>query len=164
MGIVFGQYCLAVNEVNNKLSSKMMTPDQDQVDAAHYQGFIFISFSCPNELLRQLLIDADRYHFAVVLRGLINNDFKETFKKIYNLVPKNFHGGFMINPIWFKEFGINAVPSLVLLKNTECLLEEKCYLKDFDSIYGNISTKEALKIISNRGHAAKEIARLLLEK
>jgi type-F conjugative transfer system pilin assembly protein TrbC len=104
------------------------------------KAIIFVSFSMPDLSLKQIINDATRYQLPVVVRGLIDNSFKKTASRIFELVKGNNKGGVAINPIWFKRYSINAVPACIVQAGDE-----------FDVVYGNIRIKNMLEIIAANG-------------
>lgn len=103
-------------------------------------AIVFVSFSMPDLSLKQIITDAARYHIPVVIRGLIDNSFKKTVARIFELIKENNKGGVSINPIWFKRYSINTVPACVVKSGD-----------NFDVIYGNIKIKNMLEIIASNG-------------
>lgn len=142
---------------------------------AHGQGgkvangaILFVSFSMPPALLEELIDDAESYKIPVVIKGLVNGDFTKTIEAIGKLKidmkknSKNF-SGVQIDPIWFDVFHINRVPALVVTKRNEnCFAQGDCPNQKYDVVYGNISIKKGLEILSERGEVAKDIAQKIL--
>lgn len=115
-------------------------------------AIVFVSFSMPDQSLIALLRDADKIHASVVIRGLIDNDFKKTFAKVSQLVKAAGVGGIEINPPLFQKFNITKVPAVVA----------RAANNDFDVIFGNIKLIAALHEISVHGAASHIIADNLL--
>lgn len=118
---------------------------------------LFISFSMPDELILTLADEASTYHMPLVVKGLIDNDFKKTvdyFFKLNQLAKKrhmNFEG-IAIDPLWFSQFDIKKVPALVVTKRMhDCKPQSLCKDQLFDVIYGNVHIKDGLGAIKNKG-------------
>lgn len=74
----------------------------------------FVSSSIPTEDMRQILREADRLGIPAVMRGLINNDFRSSAAYMLELSQPDNIGGVQVDPNLFKQFGITAVPALVV--------------------------------------------------
>ncbi len=107
---------------------------------------MFVSFSMPEALMAQTAHDAANHNIPLVLNGLANNSMKETMQKILNIAESEKDASIEINPIVFKKYGINRVPSLVVDDG-----------KNWDVIYGNIKIENALEIISQEGDTSKSV-------
>ncbi|CAL7962392.1 conjugal transfer pilus assembly protein TrbC [Gammaproteobacteria bacterium] len=116
------------------------------------QAIVFVSFSMPDLSLKQIINDASRYKIPVVIRGLYKNSFRETVNKIFELVKENNKGGIAINPRWFRDYEIKAVPAVVISSGAKS-----------DVVYGNILIKRSLSIIAERGETSA-IARDILNR
>jgi conjugal transfer pilus assembly protein TrbC len=129
--------------------------------APKHSVLVFVSMSMPRESLIATLHDANKIHASVVMRGLVNNSFKETFQEVANLVKEAGGGGIELNPLAFKKFHIETVPAVVVISpDNPCLTQQKCDLqRDYDVMAGNIPLAAALKEIRDRGVAAPDEAR-----
>ncbi len=101
---------------------------------------VFVSFSMPEQLLRQTLIESTRLHIPAYLNGLYHNSMKETAQKIMGLTKVVPNLNLQIDPTEFERFGITKVPALVVSNSS-----------GFDVIYGNFSLCEDLDHIAGRG-------------
>lgn len=137
-------------------SSNLNRNDQNSNDA-----LLFISFSMPNALILNLSDQAHQYHIPIVIRGLVDNDVKKTLQKILALktMAKKTHQlftGVSVDPVWFSQFDITAVPAFVVThRPEECEPQKRCTHQPFDVIYGNQSIQDSLIEISKDG--SKEI-------
>lgn len=107
---------------------------------------IFISFSMPENSIKQWMSDAEKIQAPVVVRGLINNSFKETMQRMSKLTQDN-HGGLQLDPTVFHDFHIDKVPAMVVNNG-----------HDFDVIYGNVTLPFALKKVADKNDAVSIIA------
>ena len=99
---------------------------------------IFVSFSMPETLVRETLIEATKLKMPIYLNGLYKNSMDETLKKILILSKTIPNLSLQINPIAFKKYEISKVPALVVSSN-----------QGFDILYGNLSIKEGLARIAD---------------
>jgi conjugal transfer pilus assembly protein TrbC len=103
---------------------------------------VFVSFSMPSQLLEETLKESVRLNIPVYLNGLHHDSMKETALKIIKLSKQIPNLNLQIDPIAFERFGIHQVPALVVEKD-----------EYFDVLYGNLSLKEGLMRIANRGNS-----------
>jgi type-F conjugative transfer system pilin assembly protein TrbC len=115
---------------------------------------IFVSFSMPKSLLWSYQEQARLYGARVVVRGLVDNDFKKTVQamdlgegKIMTLD---------VNPMLFKDYAITKVPSVVIAGGEGSGQAE-------DKFTGTISLTYALEESMARGHQ-KEFSRKTLKR
>lgn len=127
---------------------------------------IFVSFSMPEQSLEAYLRDAKKIHASVVIRGLINNSFQETFQRMALLIKSSGGNGVELNPLWFRRFGIKDVPAVVIVpQGSACYKNETCAKdRDYDVMTGNITLSAALKMIRDKGELTSGIAQAALIK
>jgi type-F conjugative transfer system pilin assembly protein TrbC len=116
------------------------------------RAVIFVSFSMPDLSLKQIINDAARYQIPVVIRGLIDNSFKKTAARVFELVKEKNKGGVLLNPLWFKQYAINTVPAFVVKEGDK-----------FDVIYGNVRLEKLLEIIAANGSVSSVAQKILNE-
>ncbi len=114
---------------------------------------IFVSFSMPKASLIRWSKDAKIIGAPVILRGLVNNSFKDTTHAIYAVV-KETGSGFQIDPLLFSQFDIQKVPAVVI---TTCDDLKSCH-EDFKVFYGDIPLEYTLHQISQEENAYSSIA------
>ena len=102
--------------------------------------YYFVSFAMPDKLLRQSLREAAHYHIPIIIRGLVDNSFHATAKRLFDLIKKDNQGGVLLNPLLFRHYQIYAVPALVLIHG-----------RSVDTLRGNLSITQALKTIQEKG-------------
>ncbi len=112
----------------------------------------FVSFSIPPEGLKLMLQEARRFGIPATVRGLVNNNLRETVQRVQALVQDGGADGVQIDPMPFREYGIEAVPVLVV----------RCE-KGLDVVRGNLRLEEGLKRIAKEGDCAA-MAKKLLEQ
>ncbi len=133
-------------------------------------ALLFVSFSMPEALLFSLAEEAAHYQIPVVINGLVDKDFRKTLSVFSNLqakAKKEHHdfNGVSIDPLWFEQFHINAVPALVVSKRpSSCGQQWLCQEQTYDVVYGNASVTNSLHLIAQKGEAAPMLAQQILEK
>lgn len=116
------------------------------------RAIYFVSFSIPSEGIRQRIADAARLKVPATLRGFVNNNLKDTATVMYDLVKEDQRGGVQIDPTAFSQYGITAVPALVVLCGTQS-----------DRIAGNISLEAMLSKVTEDGDCADVASAILRE-
>ena len=112
---------------------------QSQCGLDKKDGFyIFISLSMPETLLKKYDLIAKQIGAKLVLRGFKNNSFKETVNYIQTLSSEGIIGE--INPILYRKYSVNLVPSFVLAQGDK-----------FDKLVGNVSVNYALTKFKDKG-------------
>lgn len=99
---------------------------------------IFVSFSMPRELLASLDQQAKQIGAKLVIQGLKNNSFKETFAFAKSLGDQGIR--FDIDPKAFEDFEVTQVPAFVINQGNQ-----------YDKIVGNVSIAYALNEFANKG-------------
>jgi type-F conjugative transfer system pilin assembly protein TrbC len=134
---------------------------------------IFISFSMPEQALRERVMDAKKAGATLVLRGIIKDSMTETAIALNNLTDKTGVNA-IIDPNLYKAFNVKVVPTIVIAKystypcdiNNNEATEVSCnYSPIHDKISGNISLTYALEqIISSKYTLTKPLAKKYLNK
>jgi len=124
-------------------------------------AILFVSFSMPDLALKQYFVQAKHYHIPMVVRGLVNNSFRDTANKVFDLSKQKNIGGIEINPVSFEKFSIKQVPALVVFHN--CDSKNICHKANFDVIYGNIPIHRSLEIIAKNGDISAQAKSILQE-
>ena len=128
----------------------------------------FVSFSMPDDSLKAILNQVDMAGGTVVLRGLVNDSFKDTAATVAKLVEDSKRRGrergsgpgqgndnlpgFSVDPKLFTKYAITAVPTFVVTEGDR-----------FDKIGGNMNLAAALQAVIREGDHS-EAARRLLNK
>lgn len=87
---------------------------------------ILISFGMPDSQIRSLLKEAHRLKAAVVIRGLIHDDWGQTIAAIHRLSDDGL-SGISIDPTVFVRFNVSRVPTFVLpLERLEPCTQDGC--------------------------------------
>ncbi len=109
----------------------------------------FVSFSMPEKVLLAVLEQTARAGGVTVLRGLVNDSFRDTAEAVAAIARE--HGpGFSVDPRLFAEYGIEAVPSFVVPGPVSA-----------DKVAGNLSLAAALEAMARDGDNRETAKRLL---
>jgi conjugal transfer pilus assembly protein TrbC len=101
---------------------------------------ILVSFSMPEEVLLKLDAQARKIGARLVIRGLVNNSFKETITYIKRI---NEQGIIVdIDPKIFAEFNVVQVPVFILTGKQE---------EKYDKLEGNVTLAYVLKTFADNG-------------
>ena len=112
---------------------------------------IFVSFSMSKELLVSLDKQAKQIGAKLVIRGLKDNSFKETFAFAKSLGTQGISVD--VDPKAFDNFGVTQVPAFVINQGNQ-----------YDKLVGNVSIAYALNEFADKGDLkdkAKEYLRRL---
>jgi type-F conjugative transfer system pilin assembly protein TrbC len=122
------------------------------------QLIIFISTSMPKESLIALGEQAKKADGLLVLRGLVNNSFKETASLLQGISPQGLDA--IIDPRLFEAFAVESVPTFVVtpIDSHPCGDRACKFTPLHDKIAGNISLEYALEQIAKSGKAANAVA------
>jgi len=111
---------------------------------AQAKTYVFVSFSLPENLFIETLKESSSLKLPVLLNGLYQNDLQKTAQKIIELIKEAPNLEMQINPNAFEKFNIKAVPAVVVAR-------KNC----FDVVYGNLTIKESLAKIKEKGECVK---------
>jgi len=123
-----------------------------RADRKSFPAIYFVSLGLPREGLLPMLQDATRYGIPATLRGLVNNDLRQTASAMYELSKTDNKVGVQIDPTLFSEYHITTVPALVVTCPGH-----------FDVIRGSLPLQQALEKVAEQGECAAT-ARQLLER
>jgi conjugal transfer pilus assembly protein TrbC len=139
-------------------------------EAAPKDGVVYIavSFSMPAADLRRLGHDARKAGAELVIRGLVHGSFKDTLIAARQVFDEDSLGGVAIDPNVFRAFNIQATPTFIAAakpvepcgKGLDCIPPAPPH----DSLRGNISLNEALRLLKSRGEEAVSAATAASER
>lgn len=118
----------------------------------HADALYFLSFSIPEEGLKLMLPEAQKWGIPALVNGLIDNDFRKTAQAVFRLTQEGNNGGVQIDPTQFARFGIVAVPALVVVCGDR-----------HDIIHGNIRILDGLEKIAEQGECGETAKKMLHE-
>lgn len=106
-------------ELEKKLKEEVNPQHEDQTGSILTEKgdkiLVFVSFSMPNNSIRELSLDTQKYGARLYLRGIFEKSFKKTAQKILEINDKGLK--LEINPNEFKRYKIDKVPTFVLVKD-----------------------------------------------
>ena len=127
------------------------------------QLMIFISSSMPKNSLKEYSVQAKKTGAVLVLRGLINNSFKQTVSFIHSLNKEGTAA--IIDPLAYRNFNVTQVPQIVVITDNHGCKWGRCAQTPLhDKIQGNISLEYALEQIADKGEFTKEEASRFLQR
>ena len=142
----------ALSQGNQSFIDGLVQKQQQDMQAKPVEGALyFVSFSIPEEGLKRMLHESKRFAIPATLRGMVNNDMRETVNRIHALVQDGQTDGVQIDPVPFQEFGIRAVPALVV----------RCEAGR-DIVRGNLRIESALRKIAQSGDCAALAKKILV--
>lgn len=126
--------------------------------------FIFISFSMPDKLLQDYVVDAQKTQSTLVLQGLYQNSFAKTKNKIHSFFNSaNTTANVIIAPILFAKYQIISAPTLMLTSQSLDSCKEGADPASFDLIHGAITVQHALNTIERSGDQSGLARKYLLK-
>ena len=106
---------------------------------------VFVSLGMPSNSLKQLAIEAEKTKARLVIRGLLDNNFKTTMTRLQELkIPVE------IDPTLFELFEVERVPTFVRCRVTP----EGPVKAGHDRISGNIFISDAIEKFDRFGESA----------
>ncbi|HDR2795191.1 TPA: type-F conjugative transfer system pilin assembly protein TrbC [Enterobacter asburiae] len=135
----------------NRLQGDIAAQSTTMGDKDTFPAIYFVSLAIPREGLLPMLKDARRYNIPPTLRGLVNNDMRQTAALMFELSKEDKDAGVQIDPTLFSQYHITTVPALVVT----------CPGR-YDVIRGSLPLQKALEKVAESGDCAAT-ARQLLE-
>lgn len=110
---------------------------------------VFISSSMNKNNIKELLDLSSKFNARIVMRGFIEGSFKKTASYLGSFYDKDLGAsektpGILVDPVSFREFNIESVPSFVLLPEDGIMGDKSEYLK----LSGNITLSKASAILT----------------
>ena len=138
-------------DVINRLQNGIAEQSRAMGDKETFPAIYFVSLGIPREGLLPMLKEAQRYKIPPTLRGLINNDMRQTAAAMFELSKEDKEAGVQIDPTLYTQYHITVVPALVVTCPGH-----------HDVIRGSLPLKHALEKVAESGDCAAT-ARQLLE-
>ena len=160
---------------SDPLDLDAMVADAATISAAREKAsgpvgvLVFVSFSMPEESLRQLVLDAHRAEVPVLLQGFVGGSLTETATRMRVLLGaeagQDLLGGVVIDPRAFRIFRVTEVPVFIATSaplpdcdGLDCAAPPPPH----DRIAGNMSLGAALSALASEGSEAVPEARAAL--
>ncbi len=135
-------------EFLGKPSEKKKTVSQEisaLMPSSSKEVIVFVSLGMPSNSLKQLAIEAEKTKTRLVIRGLLDNNFKTTMTRLQELkIPVE------IDPTLFELFEVERVPTFIRCKMTP----EGAVKAGHDRISGNIFISDAIEKFDRFGETA----------
>lgn len=112
------------------------------------QLYVFVSFSMPEERLKELDKQVKKIGGVLVIKGLVNNSLRETTRRVQEIDEEGL--SMLLDPNKFEVFNIEQVPSFVLEGDYK-----------YDRVVGNVSLKYALELFEGEGELKAEAKEML---
>lgn len=135
----------------NRLQGNIAAQSTSMGEKDTFPAIYFVSLGIPREGLLPMLKDARRYNIPPTLRGLVNNDMRQTAAAMFELSKEEKDAGVQIDPTLFTQYNITTVPALVVTCPGH-----------HDVIRGSLPLQQALEKVAESGDCAAT-ARHLLE-
>lgn len=119
--------------------------------AKKYDLMIFVSFSMPDDILKQYTKQAVEYGAVLVLRGMHQGSIEKT--KLRAIDINQAAAEIDIAPAAYKKFKIDHAPAIVLADaSQESVLENGCAKEgDYLRVDGDVSLHQALILMRQQG-------------
>ena len=98
---------------------EVKTPREARKDGV----YLLLSFSLPEDTLREYFQESHKYGITICLRGLVDNSFKTTRERILALFVdgnrqpnESMLTGLVIDPVIFQRAGVQEVPAVVVVQ------------------------------------------------
>jgi type-F conjugative transfer system pilin assembly protein TrbC len=105
----------------------------------------------PDTLIKQYIVEAEKYGAKVAIIGLIDNDFALTKARIGEIVGESNRGGVIIDPNLFTTYKVESVPAILLTADNYPCQSTECIADKFDIMYGAVHLQYALEAFQNEG-------------
>lgn len=149
-------------ERNDRYLSKALSAGNVIDEAGTGRGsvkypIILVSLSMPENQVKELIFEADKIGAAVVVRGLIDDDFQKTILKLKQMAGDQ-EGGVMIDPTVFQRFKATAVPTFVLpLEELQQCTSAGCPTPKHVKASGSATLQYFLDLVSRTGDSKERI-------
>jgi len=131
------------------------------------QLLVFVSLAMPEGALRKLIEQAERTRAVLVLRGLKDGSMVKTALAVRQLLGER-KAALQIDPQGFDRFGVNQVPTFVLLRDgtqAQRCAEASCVpASSYATLAGDVTIEYALEWIETHSSSAQREAKVLLQR
>jgi len=131
------------------------------------QLLVFVSLSMPEGALRKLIEQAERTRAVLVLRGLKDGSMVKTAVAVRQLLGER-KAALQIDPQGFDRFGVNQVPTFVLLRDgtqAQRCADASCVpASSYATLAGDVTIEYALEWIETHSSSAQREAKVLLQR
>jgi conjugal transfer pilus assembly protein TrbC len=139
-----------------------VTGDQEAQERTASGPLMFVSLSMPRASLERILVDAEKLKAPMVLRGVKGSSMRKTAAEIKEILGKH-RVAWSIDPSLFKRFGVEGVPTLVLIDPTRPVMvacgAAHCQSPAFSKVSGDVTMRYALEQIQQRDPEFEQLAK-----
>ncbi|EDV0839727.1 type-F conjugative transfer system pilin assembly protein TrbC [Salmonella enterica subsp. enterica serovar Havana] len=140
----------AQQDLINRLQGNIAAQTTTMGDKDTFPAIYFVSLGIPREGLLPMLKDARRFNIPPTLRGLLNNDMRQTASAMFELSKEDKDAGVQIDPTLYSQYHITVVPALVVTCPGH-----------YDVIRGSLPLQTALEKVAEQGDCASTAKKLL---
>ncbi|MDV0787448.1 type-F conjugative transfer system pilin assembly protein TrbC [Citrobacter amalonaticus] len=140
----------AQQDLINRLQGNIAAQTTTMGDKDTFPAIYFVSLGIPREGLLPMLKDARRFNIPPTLRGLLNNDMRQTASAMFELSKEDKDAGVQIDPTIYSQYHITVVPALVVTCPGH-----------YDVIRGSLPLQTALEKVAEQGDCASTARKLL---
>lgn len=140
----------AQNDLISCLQGEIAAQQSGQAERGTFRAIYFVSLGLPREGLLPMLQDARRFGIPATIRGLLNNDMRQTAAAIFELSKEDKSVGVQIDPTLYTDYHIEVVPALVVTCPGH-----------YDVIRGSLPLEDALEKVARSGECAATARQLL---
>jgi conjugal transfer pilus assembly protein TrbC len=124
--------------------------------------YVAVSLSMPPADLRQLADAARKAGAKLVIQGLVDGSFRQTFARLSAVFDKDSLSGVAIDPNVFRAFHVTAAPTFIAAtaavqpcgRGIDCIPDAP----PNDQVHGNITLEAALNLLTQSGESARGAA------
>ncbi len=131
------------------------------------QLLVFVSLSMPEAALRKLVEQAGRTRAVLILRGLKDGSMVKTAAAVRQVLGER-RAALQIDPQGFDRFGVNQVPTFVLLRDgtqAQRCADASCVpTTSYATLAGDVTIEYALEWIESHSSSAQREAKVLLQR
>jgi len=131
------------------------------------QLLVFVSLTMPDGSLRHLIEQGERTRATLVLRGLKDGSMVKTAAAVRQILG-NHKTALQVDPQGFDRFGVNQVPTFILLKDGAQLQrcdDTSCVPPgSYAEVSGDVTIEYALEWIEKRSPSFNREAKVLLQR
>jgi len=151
------------NERTNRYLAHALAAEGEIKQGKQYRDdrlLVLVSFSMPQSQIKELIREAEVVGARIVLRGLIDDDFPKTIKKLTEITDGiDKAGGLQIDPTIYSRFNISNVPAFILpLNPVSGCSESGCEIPEHIRAEGSASINYFLELVARVGSEKERMA------
>jgi conjugal transfer pilus assembly protein TrbC len=160
-GVSMRDYKMVMENFKNSMEDKDFDQDlRESVLKPRPILQIFVSSSMSKQSLKSYAREAHRYNGVLVFRGLPSSSFRRLTDLVMDISDEEYPVAMQIDDEAFAQFGIRAVPAIVLTAPA-AMFSEQTAKEKFDKVTGHITIKAVLEMFATSGDLADNARELL---